>query len=163
MQKDMFLRFGAQQALVCYMVNGIESGPAIIQGRRRDAQYSSLFGPVYAGLAGSSNQYDTLQTMRIGSVAGDTIMLCDAVRGGIVGDFSGQSLSGYETGYAGICNLALSSHSNRNVSMAFFDGHAELITKDRLFGDTNFQSNGLISVIGNNGNINDVSIYNGVW
>jgi prepilin-type processing-associated H-X9-DG protein len=117
------------------------------------------FGPTVAQVGGA--WIDTEDTVKMGKVAPDTIMVTESVRGGPIEEQSCAEIDqGYPDGggYIQIRSFATSNHNGKNVSIAFFDGHSELVTASQLYKDLGYFGS-------NQGNFNSVagSVYNSNW
>jgi type II secretory pathway pseudopilin PulG len=97
------------------------------------------FGPVFRQVG--NEMVDTEETLKIGRVAPDTVMLTECVRrfAGTTGPSSpgvsnGElSATDFTKGVStAVTSLSTSSHRNRSVSVAFFDGSASNITAAEL-------------------------------
>lgn len=90
------------------------------------------FGPIWQQVSG--NTYAELEnTLKISNVSGDTAMLADCIRrdGNVGTKPTTFERSCYEFGTgadSSMCNVSTSSHDNKNASVAFFDGHCELVS-----------------------------------
>jgi prepilin-type processing-associated H-X9-DG protein/prepilin-type N-terminal cleavage/methylation domain-containing protein len=123
---------------VAYQVNGVIPGAVTsLYG----ARMSMPFGPRFKfnGTAWADDQ----GTLRLSQVAPDTIMVVESVRGSI--EQTSKQFSNDGTAWAGVRNLAVSSHDFRVANIAFADGHAETVDRAYVFKDPKFDITGVLT------------------
>ncbi len=126
---------------VMYQVNGVIGGGVTDQYGSR---MSKPFGPVWVKVG--SAWVDSEQTMRLGSLASDTIMVVEAVRGDQEQSCRMFANTGNgDTGYSGIRSIGLGSHAISSTggaaNMAFADGRAETVRLGDVLGNNRYYAN----------------------
>jgi prepilin-type processing-associated H-X9-DG protein len=147
-----------------YKVNGLNSSGTLTLKPKRFP-----FGPIRDYWTGSvfDEAPGTAQTMSISSVASSTIMLCDGftstgITGSVSAEYSQFNFGGMTNQGAwqwmGTRSFGIASHGYRNCSVAFFDGHAELVSKKELIQNANYGagSPAVITTIKNSGRLGDI-------
>ncbi|MGN6626385.1 MAG: type II secretion system protein [Tepidisphaeraceae bacterium] len=162
-----------------YKVNGLRQGTSA-----RTQPYASPFGPIADLKSGSTYIEPTdstgavvPRTMKAGTVGVDTVMIADSFGQNIgptnygdlsARDFGGTNSQSLQSFNGSFMSYGIASHHFKNCSIAFADGHCELVARGTLISDPTYGAalgaSPVLSAGGSNGRAGDViNRWNNTW